>query len=106
MSSTRRELILRAGAVGLAIAVDGVSTVVRAQAEPFRFKIGEAEVIVLSDGAMTLPSSLVLPGRPATEIEDAYKSAGWLVERARRTHGDHSVGRLRDGSRHHNQVVH
>lgn len=49
---------------------------VRAQGSPYRFKVGEAEVTVLSDGNMSLPVSLVLPGRPPAEIEAAFKAAG------------------------------
>lgn len=47
-----------------------------AQSAAHSFKVGAAEVTVLSDGDMTLPPSLMLPGRPAAEIETAFKAAG------------------------------
>lgn len=72
MKQTRRTFV--AGAASLA--AFGLPAVVTAQSAPHRFKVGEAEVTVLSDGTMTLPPSLVLPGRPAAEIEAAFKAEG------------------------------
>ncbi len=47
-----------------------------ADAPAHKFKIGSAEVVVISDGDFTLPASFVLPGRPDAEIEGVFKKAG------------------------------
>lgn len=73
MHISRRTVLTGMAATAVA---GGVSPSARAQAAPHRFKVGEAEITVLSDGLMTLPPSLVLPGRPAAEIEAAFKAAG------------------------------
>lgn len=41
-----------------------------------RFKVGECEIIVLSDGAIELPPSVMLPGRELVSIEQVFAAAG------------------------------
>lgn len=40
------------------------------------FKLGAAEVIVVSDGTMGMPLNWVLPGRPRAEIADVFTQSG------------------------------
>lgn len=73
--------ISRRGALGLTLAAGAAIALpaarpARAHATPFRFKAGEAEITVLSDGGLELPSSFVLPGRELAEIDAAYRAAG------------------------------
>ncbi len=47
-----------------------------AQAAPHAFKLGEAEVVVISDGHMSLPLSFALPATDATEISQLLAAGG------------------------------
>ena len=64
---TRRRILGAAAAAAAALALPGWPRPLRA-AEPARLALGDAEVTVLSDGALTLPMNFVLPDRPAEEI--------------------------------------
>lgn len=44
--------------------------------QPHKLKVGALDVTVLSDGAMDLPPSLMLPGREQADIEATFKAAG------------------------------
>ncbi len=78
---SRRALIAGSAAVGavslapsrpaLAQAPSGVH-----MAGVHTFKVGVAEVTVLSDGALTLPVNVMLPGRETAEIETVFAKAG------------------------------
>lgn len=66
---SRRQIM--AGAAALGASGLGLPDRLAAQAAPHRFKVGAAEVTVLSDGALTAAWSFVLPGRPQPEIAAA-----------------------------------
>lgn len=40
------------------------------------FKLGAAEITILSDGELTLPVGFVLPGRPETEVRQLFERSG------------------------------
>lgn len=74
---SRRSLMIGAARGGVAaVLAAGVTPPARAQDGPHRFKVGDAEVVVLSDGDMTLPPSLALPDRPVGDIEAAFAADG------------------------------
>ena len=78
--SRRAALALACGSA--ASIVTGASHSVRAQAVPHKFKLGTAEITIISDGSMSLPLSFVLPkSEPAlvaqllanrAQVPDAY----------------------------------
>lgn len=73
--SRRAFLSLATGA--LAATATGVAPCrLVAQAAAHSFKVGAAEVTVISDGAMVQPVELMLPGREQGQIEAAFKQAG------------------------------
>ena len=75
LSPSRRQVV--AGAAAMAGAAgSAISWPAYAQATPHRFKVGAAEVTVLSDGNMTAPLSFILPGRSEAEVAAAFKDAG------------------------------
>jgi glyoxylase-like metal-dependent hydrolase (beta-lactamase superfamily II) len=67
---TRRDAL--AGAAGLVAA----SLPVPAFAQHHRVRLGSFEVTVVSDGALSLPISFVLPGTPAAEIDALFAANG------------------------------
>ncbi len=71
----RRSLL--AGTAMLAFAAKAPSTAM-AQAPPsvHTFKLGDADVTIISDGTMSMPLDWVLPGRPREEIASVFKSEG------------------------------
>lgn len=66
----RRALQLACGAV-LAPALAKPFSPAWAQAQPSRIPFGEFELLVVSDGTMDLPTSMVLPGHEPGEIQSA-----------------------------------
>ncbi len=58
---TRRGAIALAGSAALGATFDGRARPAAAQSSPHTFKLGAAEVTVISDGSMSLPLSYVLP---------------------------------------------
>lgn len=74
MMISRRDIIAGAGALGGAVALGARRG--RAQATAHRFKVGTAQVTILSDGEMSAPLGWVLPGRDRTEIAAALAAAG------------------------------
>lgn len=70
----RRDVLL--GAATCSAALAGGLRPVRAQGSPHKFKVGAAEVTVLSDGSMAAPLGFILPGRPEAEAASVYKEAG------------------------------
>src|SRR5688572_23845891 len=72
----RREVL--SGSLALAAAVSLRARSARAQpaAGIHRWKVGAVAVTVLSDGAMDLPPSLLLPGRDAAAIADVFGRQG------------------------------
>ena len=66
---SRRSLLIGAGAVGTFGAAGTRSARSQAAAAHHKFTIGTAEVIVVSDGTMSLPVSFALPVTPRSEIE-------------------------------------
>lgn len=72
-----RRALLKSGAGALAAIGTGFGHgPASAQAVPHRFKVGTAEVTVLSDGAMEVPTNVMIPGREQAEIEAVFKRAG------------------------------
>lgn len=72
-----RRRLLSGAAVAGAAGVLGLPAGGRASDAPAHaFKIGNAEVLVVSDGDFTLPTSFVLPGRPDSEIDAVFGKAG------------------------------
>jgi glyoxylase-like metal-dependent hydrolase (beta-lactamase superfamily II) len=67
---TRREAL--AGAAGLAAACLPMPALARHHA----FKLGDFEVTVVSDGALSLPISFVLPSTPPAEIDALFAANG------------------------------
>lgn len=67
-------MLAGAGALGGAVLLGSHRG--RAQAAPHRFKVGDAQVTILSDGDMSAPLSWVLPGRDRAEIASALSAAG------------------------------
>ena len=74
---SRRAVLLGATAIAAA-AVPALRS--RAQSGPHRFKVGEAEITVLSDGMMSAPLGWVLPGRDRAEIAGALAASGRTLE--------------------------
>jgi glyoxylase-like metal-dependent hydrolase (beta-lactamase superfamily II) len=71
---SRRTLL--AGGAAAASCVAGWPVVARASdAPPHTFKVGSAEVTIVSDGDLTLPASFVLPGRSDAEIAAVFAQA-------------------------------
>ncbi len=66
---TRRSALM--GATALAVTSAVTPRIALAQAAPHRFKVGAAEVTVLSDGALSAAWSFVLPDRQRAEIAAA-----------------------------------
>ena len=78
---SRRDVLGLAGGVvaGTAAAglIDGYGgSSAFAQAAPHTFKLGEAEVVVISDGYMTMPLSFALPGSDAKETSALLAAGG------------------------------
>ena len=73
---SRRTALTGAGAL-VGGAILGVPAV-RAQASTavHRFKLGAADITVVSDGNMSLPLSFMLPGRERADVEAVFKSEG------------------------------
>lgn len=67
---SRREVL--AGAAGLAAASLPAPAVARHHA----FRLGSFEIAVVSDGALSLPISFVLPGTPPAEIDALFAANG------------------------------
>ena len=74
MTISRRSVLAACGAIGGATAL-GLHRAV-AQAAPYRFAVGEAQVTILSDGEMSAPLGWVLPGRDRSEIASALGVSG------------------------------
>jgi glyoxylase-like metal-dependent hydrolase (beta-lactamase superfamily II) len=77
----RRKLML--GSAGLAIAAAGWPLHLWAATEPYKFKQGEVEVTVISDGHLILPTGLLAPDAPPEErkaVMEAGGSAGKTFE--------------------------
>ena len=72
----RRQALAAGGTSVLAAALPGVPALAQAGPSVHAFKLGTAEVQVLSDGAMAMPLGFVLPDRKREEVEAAYKDAG------------------------------
>ncbi len=71
----------RAALAGITVAAGaallaGPRTLVQGVLQPHKIKVGAFEVTVLTDGAMDLPTGLMLPGREPDDIDIAFKSAG------------------------------
>ena len=67
--SLERNLSRRAVVGGLATGlISGAPRLVFAQAAPYTTKFGDAEVIVISDGVMTLPTSYALPTTASADV--------------------------------------
>lgn len=72
-----RRKLLAGGSAMAAVAVAGMPCALRASdAPPHTFKVGSAEVTVVSDGDLTLPASFVLPGRSDADIASVFTKAG------------------------------
>jgi glyoxylase-like metal-dependent hydrolase (beta-lactamase superfamily II) len=56
--------------------VVGLPAGLRAQGTPHKFKVGAAEVTILSDGYMTLPTGFLFPDQSPDEIEALHKANG------------------------------
>jgi len=69
----RRKLLASAGAL---IAAGLLPRNVLALAAPYSFKQGDAEVMVVSDGHLTLPSSLIAPDAPPEDRKAVLTSLG------------------------------
>jgi glyoxylase-like metal-dependent hydrolase (beta-lactamase superfamily II) len=72
---SRRDAIALSVAAGAAL-VTGGPEMARAQASPHRFKVGDADVTVFSDGQIELPPAFVLPGREPAEVEAVFRASG------------------------------
>jgi glyoxylase-like metal-dependent hydrolase (beta-lactamase superfamily II) len=73
LSPTRRDVLAGAAALGAASTAGPLAAV--AQAAPHRFKVGAAEVTILSDGALQAAWSVVLPDRKKEEIVAAGQAS-------------------------------
>lgn len=71
---TRRHVL--AGATAAAVAGSSLPRHALAQAAPHRFKVGAAELTILSDGSMQAPLGFILPDRKESEVADVFKEAG------------------------------
>ena len=71
---TRRHVLAGSAALAATVALGPPPAI--AQTAPYRFKIGAAEITMLSDGAMAAPLGWVLPDRAHAEIADVLKAAG------------------------------
>jgi glyoxylase-like metal-dependent hydrolase (beta-lactamase superfamily II) len=56
--------------------LEGSHALAQSIPQPMKIKVGAIEVTVLSDGAMDLPTALMLPGREPSEIATVFKAAG------------------------------
>jgi glyoxylase-like metal-dependent hydrolase (beta-lactamase superfamily II) len=67
---------------GLAATAAGIvaAPTVRAQTVPHKVKLGDVEIIVISDGSMSLPTSFALPKTVASDVSTLY--AGRVVDTA------------------------
>jgi glyoxylase-like metal-dependent hydrolase (beta-lactamase superfamily II) len=73
---SRRSLLIGAGAAGVLGVADAKSARSQTTVAYHRFKIGTAEVTVISDGTMMLPVSFALPATPKEDAEALLGSAG------------------------------
>lgn len=72
-----RRALLAGGAALTGAVITGIGSVpALAQSQAHRLKVGDAEVIVLSDGIMDQPTALMMPGRETAEIAATFKAAG------------------------------
>ena len=70
----RRKLI--AGAATLAAGAALIPRHLRAQSSAHKFKVGEAEITVLSDGSMAMPLDWVLPDRDRAAVAAVFQETG------------------------------
>ena len=71
---SRRAVLASGTAAGVLAATPQLRAQARAGAHTF--KLGAAEVTVLTDGSMAMPLGWVLPGRERAEVEAAFKDDG------------------------------
>jgi glyoxylase-like metal-dependent hydrolase (beta-lactamase superfamily II) len=71
---SRRTALTSAAAFGAAMSLGPRPGL--AQSTAHRFKVGAAEIIVLSDGTMAMPLGWVLPDRKPEEVGAVFKEAG------------------------------
>jgi glyoxylase-like metal-dependent hydrolase (beta-lactamase superfamily II) len=76
MTTPTRRAFLTGAAALAAAPFGGRNGAAQSAATPHTFKVGAAEITVLSDGDFTLPASLMLPGRPEADIAGLYQRAG------------------------------
>ena len=72
----RRQLLTATAAAAAAPALFASTVCAQGSSAVHRFKVGAAEITVVSDGEMTLPLRFVLPGREQAEIEKLLGTAG------------------------------
>ncbi len=73
---TRRAMLQAGAGVALAGAASLGTLPAMAQTGVHRFKVGAAEVTVLTDGTMAMPLDWVVPGRARNDISAAFDEAG------------------------------
>ena len=79
---SRRELLKRGSALAAVTSgYFGAAPAWAASPDEHTFKSGSCEVTVLSDGTLSFPFSLALPGRDPKEIETLFASAGLPTDR-------------------------
>lgn len=73
---TRRSVLAGAGAVALGGGLAAPSAQAQAAGTSHRLKVGDAEITILSDGQLSLPLGLMLPGKPETDVAALFAREG------------------------------
>lgn len=77
MSVSRRKVLeWGAYALGGASALLGTSVSAETVSTVHSFKVGDADIIILSDGKMSFPQSFVLPDRNPAEVQTLFEASG------------------------------